>query len=169
MLFRSAEIIRVKTATEEKANRHHHDELKRQCSRFDIQIQELRTIIEGRDCKIKELETEQAELTARLECLSKTAATFEGTKQGAENIIKSQAENIELLEALLRVERETSEAKTKALIKELQQERLENYAKEQASTEMRRDIVLLLPKLAARRNKSYAPEQAPANSCNNAA
>ena len=164
-----AEILRVETATEEKANRRHRDELKQQCARFDAQILELRTTVAERDRKIKDLETAQAELTANFECLSKMAATFEGAKQSVENKIRSQAENIEFLETLLRVERETSEAKMRALIKGLQQERLENYTKEQVSTEMRRDIVLLLPKLAARRNKSYAPEQDSSNSCNNAA
>jgi hypothetical protein len=164
-----AEKLRMETTIEEKANLRYRDELKQQSWLFDIQILELRTIVAGRDRKIKDLEAAQAELTARFECLSKTAATFEGTQQIAKNKIRSQAENIEFLETLLRVERETSEAKMRALIKEFQQERLEHYAKEQASAEIRKDTILVLPKLAMRRNESYAPEQNASISCDNAA
>ena len=163
------EKLQMETAIEKKANRRHRDELKQQCARFDSQIRGLRMIIAARDRKIKNLEAAQAELTARFECLSKTAATFEDTQQHVQKKVKSQAEQIEFLETLLKIERETSEAKMRTLITEFQQERLEHYAKEHVSAEMRKDIVLLLPKLAARRNESYAPERDSSISCNHAA
>jgi len=161
--------IQVAVATEEEAYQRHRDELKRQRARFDNQISETLATVAGRDRQIKDLEAARAELTARFESLSKVAATFEGIQQRAQEENKSQAEQIEFLETQLKVEREISEVKMKALIAEFHQERLGHYAKEQASAEARKDIVLLLPKLAARRNGFQASEQDYFISSNNVA
>ena len=161
--------LRVEKEVEEKINRQCRDELSQQRTGFENQIKALRKSVAERDRKIEGLEVAQTELTLRIECLSNTAATFEGAKQSAKNEIKSQAKTIEFLETILKVERETSHANMKALVDEFRQERMEQYAKEQASAQIRKDIFRLLPKIAVRRSESYRPEQRSSISRDNAA
>jgi hypothetical protein len=62
-----------------------------------------------------------------------------------------------VLEALLKVERETAEQKIAELTSALEQERVARADAERTSTTMRKDIVHLLPKLVARRDGTPAP------------
>jgi hypothetical protein len=62
-----------------------------------------------------------------------------------------------VLEALLKVERETAEQKIAELTAALEQERVARADAERTSTTMRKDIVHLLPKLVARRDGVQAP------------
>jgi DNA-directed RNA polymerase subunit F len=116
-----------------------------------------------------DLKKAHAELAARCDGLSKKVTSLEDTQQNVQETIKSQAEYLEFLETVLRVEREASEAKINELTGEFQRERLQLHAKEQASAEIRKNIVQLLPKLAERRNGHTESEQDDFIARNNAA
>jgi chromosome segregation ATPase len=164
-----AQRLRIETAFEERLKQHHRDEIDRLNGYFDIQILELKKIVAERDRKILDLEAAQTELVARFKNLSKTAAAFEGAHENAKNALSRQADNINVLETLLRVERETSNAKMRALIQHFQQGELEQSAKEPVSAEIQKHIALLLPRLAMRHKESYASVQNEPTPCENAA
>ena len=147
-----AEAIRIAELAEEKANLHYRDKLKQQIAHFENTISQIQAVVAERDRKIMDLEKARTELAARCDGLSKTVNSLEDSRQHAQESLKSQAEYLEFLETVLRVERETSEARINELTEEFQRERLQLQANEHASAEIRKNIVLLLPKLAERRD-----------------
>ncbi len=65
---------------------------------------------------------------------------------------RRQAEHTAFLETVLRVERETAEAKIKELTEKLEDERLQRTATEQVSAAMRQEMAALLRQFATRRH-----------------
>ena len=126
--------------------------------RFEIEVARLRRLLEERDKQVDTLEAAHTTLSRRCEGLTVTATALEVEKKITDENLKSQAELIQVLEALLKVERETAEQKITELTLALEQERTARAASERISATMRKDIVQLLPKLVARRSLPAAPQ-----------
>jgi tropomyosin len=147
-------------AAVEEANQRHRSELNRRSMHFEEQIKKFESMIADRDTEIKNLQMECAKADMRNDDLARTIASLESDRQQAQEKIDSRASHVEFLETVLKVEREESEQKIADLTVELERARLKHSAAERATAEMRKDIVLLLPKLAARRSR---PEPQEAN------
>jgi hypothetical protein len=105
------------------------------------ELNEQRSISENR---IKEIESAGANQNMRI--------------KGLEEERDRLAKRVGVLEALLRSEREAAEFKIQELAEELQRERVDHSIADRASAAMRKEIVFLLPKLAAQKKQSDAPE-----------
>lgn len=154
---KTAETIKLAAAIDE-ANRRHRIELNQQSELFEKRIKKIEAVAAMRDTQVKDLETTRLDLAMRCQDLAKTVDALASTQQDAREKIEYQVKHIEALESLFRVERETAERKIMELKAEMERERLEHSAAERASAAMRKDIVLLLPKLAERQNRPYAAE-----------
>ena len=156
-------------ATIKETNRRHRDELSQQDVQFRIQIKKLEVMLAERDMRLKELDKTHSELVEQYDGLAKTLDSLESTERSAGETTKSQNNMVELLETLLRVEREAAEIKIKDLTAELKRERSHRSAAASSSAAARKDIVLLSPKLAARRSRANEHELDTSTSQNNAA
>jgi len=156
-------------ATIKEANRQHCNDLNEQDAHFRIQIKKLEAIVAERDMRLKELDKTHSKLVERCNGLARTVVALESTKRTAGERTKSQNDLVERLETLLRVEREAAEIKIKDLTAELQRERSARSAAETSSATAQNDIVLLSPKLAARRSRANEYEDDTSMSQNNAA
>jgi hypothetical protein len=151
------ESARVAAAVEE-ANRWHLNKLNRRSMHFEEQIKKFEKVISQRDIEIENLKLAHAKAEARCDDLAKTAASLEKTQQYERKKVEWGAEQVEFLETVLRVEREASELKVAELTAELRRARVEPVTAERATGAMRKDGVLVLPKLAARRGRLDAIE-----------
>lgn len=156
-------------ATIKEANRRHCNELNEQDAHFRIQIKKLEAIVADRDMRLEELDKTHSKLVERCNGLARTVVALESIKRTAGERSKSQNDLVERLETLLRVEREAAEIKIKDLTAELQRERSARSVAETSSAAAQNDIVLLSPKLAARRSRANEHEHDTSMSQNNAA
>jgi len=156
------------TAIEEANTRHRH-ELNQQRAHFDNQIKKLEGVVAKRDMLLKDLEIARAGFAERCNDLSKTVSVLESARQFAQERIELQTGHIQALETMSRIEREAMELKIKELTVELQCERVERSVAERMSAAIRKNIILLLPRLAARRNPPLSREQEKFVPHNNAA
>jgi chromosome segregation ATPase len=155
------------TAAIEKAARLHGSELDQQTAQLKDKIRILEAAAVERDLQVRALEKARTNLANRCDDLTKSVEALESVqKNGREKVI---SQSVEVLETLLKVEREAAEIKIKELTAELQRERLEHSAAERASAGIRENIVRLLPKLVELRNRSASPEADASISSNNAA
>src|SRR5664279_1392923 len=164
-----AETIRLTTAIEEEANTRHRHDLDRQRAHFESQIKKREGIVVERDMLLKDLEIAHAKLAEHCSDLSKTVTALESTRRLAQERIELQTGNIQALETLFRIQREALELKIKELTVELQRERVKHTASARTSAAIRKNIVLLLPKLVARRDLLLSREQEKSVSHNTAA
>jgi len=153
--------------TIEDANRRHRDELNQQSAYFKEQITGLEGVAVERSRQIKTLQESEARLASRCESLDQIVHTLQHEKKCAQGKYGSHA--VEVLETLLKVERENAENKIRELTAVLQHERVEYFNTERTSAGIRKNIVLLLPKLAALRSADASSELDPATHRNNAA
>ena len=112
-------------AAAERQKQRHRVELNQLKSGFESQIRKSETLVVSQDVQIK----------------------------GLEEVRDRAVKRVEILEALLRSEREGAQFKIKELTEELQRERLGHSAEDRAAAAMRKEIVFLLPKLAARKDQ----------------
>ena len=148
------EKIRLAAAIED-ANRRHRNELAKQTEHFENRFKQIKAVVEQRDMQIKDLEQARLEIAARCDDLAKTVGALEAARHYTQEKFESQAKLVELLESLLRAEREVEKLKIAELTAELDRERLAHAATQRATEAIRKDIGLLLPKLAVR---GYRPE-----------
>jgi chromosome segregation ATPase len=143
----------------EEENTRHRRELNEQRAHLNSQIRNIEGAIVERDAKLKDLKLERARLAERCHDLLKTVNALENTRQCTREKIDFQTGQIQAFETLFSIEREAMELKIKDLTVELQQKRLEDSAAECRSAALRKNIVLLLPKLVARGNPPTSREQ----------
>jgi|SRR5450631_249555 chromosome segregation ATPase len=154
--IKASEKIRLATAIED-VSRQYHNELNQKSTHFKNQIRMIESIVAERNAQVVEIEEARAKLTYRYDDLAKIVDTLECKQQLTQNKIESQISTIEVLETILSVEREAAELKIGQLTAEFQRGCLEHAAVERASATMRKEIVLLLPKLAARQDETSRP------------
>jgi chromosome segregation ATPase len=151
----------------EEVNERHRNELDRQSSQFKEQIRKTDESAIEQSRQVQNLEESRAALSYRCDDLCKTLDTFESDKRNTREKYESQA--VEVLEVLLKVERESAENRIRELTAELDRERAANLDTERASAEIRRNMLVLLPKLAGLRSLSSSAKRDPSISQNNAA
>lgn len=147
------------TEAEEKVDQRHCEERKLQVAGFEKRLAGAQALIAERDRQIETLEKAYAELAGCCDGLSRQIVALEDAQQQAGVALHSQSQHIDFLETMLNVERDNAQATLKALVAEFDRERQEIADRERQSAEFRKNIVLLLPKLAARRPAEAGPEQ----------
>lgn len=90
-------------------------------------------------------------LAKRCDELAKTVAALESENSDIKIKLSAQGEHTTFLEAVLRVERETAEARIKELTEKLEQERQQRAIADRASSAMRQEMAILLRHIARRR------------------
>jgi hypothetical protein len=168
LAIKPEETARIAAAVDE-ADQRHRSELNRRSMHFEEQIKKFEGMIADRDAEIKNIQMARAKADMRCDDLARTIAALEKEQQQACEKIDSRANHVEFLETVLKVEREQSEQKISELNAELERARQKHSAAERATAEMRKDIVLLLPKLAARRSRPELSESNATVSQTNAA
>jgi ribosome-binding protein aMBF1 (putative translation factor) len=104
-------------------------------------------------------------LAKRCDDLAKVVAALESANQEANAKLATQGEHTTFLETVLRVERETAQARIKELTEELEQERLQRTATDRASSVARGEMAILLRHIA-RRQASAGEPQTPSSQLN---
>lgn len=99
-------------------------------------------------------------LAKRCDELAKTVAALEADNAEARSKLSAQGEHTTFLETVLRVERETADAKIRELNEKLEQERRQNVAGGEAASAMRQEMAALLREMTARRRAPISVETA---------
>lgn len=146
----AATAIQVASA-EERLQRRHESERKLRSQKNDRTFTELHALVAERDRRVRDLEKVCAELADCSAALSAQVTASQSELDRAMATIGSQASHIDFLDTVIKVTRDNSEATVKELIAEFDRERSQFAAKEQASSELQKNIVRLLPKLLERR------------------
>lgn len=142
------------TAALDEANRRQQDD----ATRHEAEIEDLNRKIEslfvdnGIQLKTRE------KLAKRCDELTKSAAALESERQETKSRLATQGEHTRFLETVLRVERETAEARIKELTEKLEHERAQRSAADDASAVLRREMAALLRHFAARRSQGELHE-----------
>lgn len=147
-----AEIPQAVAAAEVNAHRLFAYQVAQLREQHEQQLQDLRLKFAERERQKDQVEKAHAELVALFAALSDKIAGLETEKALAEEFIRTQASQIELVEMTAAAERENAKATIKELIVEFGREREQLQAQEKAAAEIRMNIVQLLPKLIARRD-----------------
>ena len=156
-------------ATIKDASRRHREELDQKSLNFKIQIRKLEVMLAERDKQFNALDRAHSKLVERYNNLANNMGAFERTERIAGEKTKSQNELVELLETLLRAEREASEMKIEELTAGLQRERSERSAAKSSTEAAQKDTVLLSPNFAARQSRIFEHELKASTSQTNAA
>jgi hypothetical protein len=165
---KSAEASNLRTAIKD-ANRRHRDELNQKDVQIKIQFKKFEVMLAERDMQLKALDKAHSKLIERYNSLSNNMDSIESTDRIAEEKTKSQSELVELLETLLKAEREAAAIKIKELTAELQRERAARTAVNNGPTAAQKDVVRLSSNPAARRLRVYEHAFDSSMSHNNAA
>ena len=162
-----ADLLKAELAAagEEKARLIAEMEATEQLRQDDSQRQ--RTIVEELNRKVETLFADNGvqmktreKLAKRCDELSKTVAALEADNEEARTKLSAQGEHTAFLETILRVERETAEAKIRELNERLEQERQQSAAGGEAASAMRQEMAALLREMTARRRAKVSAEPA---------
>ncbi len=140
----------------DEERRQHRAELMQQSVRFEIEIARLTRVLQERERQLETIHGAHTRVAKRYEELARSAETLESAQKTARDHVKAQTELTQLLEVLLKVERETAEGKIAELTAALAHERAARADAERASAAMRKNIGHLLPTLVARRGQEAA-------------
>ena len=135
------------TATIDEANQRRQDEDSRQSGMVEDLKQKVESLFVDHGIQLKTRD----KLAKRCDELTRTTAALESAQQESKSKLAAQAEHTRFLETVLRVERETADAKIKELTEKLEHERVQRSAADDASAAMRREMAQLLRQFAARR------------------
>ncbi len=125
-----------------------HPQLASQIKNLENRIRKIEGSLIARDEQINELKETNAMLSERCDELTHDNIILESGHKRAQEKLRLQSSNINLLESALRTGRETAEQKITELTGELQREREVHSVAERESAAIRREIALLLSKLA---------------------
>ena len=142
------------TAALNEAEHLRHDDAARQAATIDDLKRKVEALFIDHGIQLKTRD----KLAKRCDELAKTTAALESEQQEAKTKLAAQAEHTRFLETVLRVERETAEARIKELTEKLEHERVQRAAADEASATMRREMATLLRQFAARRLQPVAAE-----------
>ncbi len=143
----NAEIGRLTTVNDE-TERLRQDDANRKAAIIDELNRKIESLFVDHGIQLKTRD----KLARRCDDIAKSAAALESANAEATNKLVAQAEHTAFLETVLRVERETAEAKIKELTEKLEDERLQRTATEQVSAAMRQEMAALLRQFATRRH-----------------
>jgi chromosome segregation protein len=163
---RTAGSADLSAAIAEAKTRYYRDFDKR-TAQFEAETEKLARTLGAREDRIRTLEDENAQLTARCDGLARNAAEFEASKKQAEEKLEAQAAMVAFLDTGLQAEREATGRKIAALTAELQRERLARAAEAHEAAAVRREIGKLLPRLAREPAPANEPSEPAAGSAAN--
>jgi chromosome segregation ATPase len=135
------------TATIDEANQRRQDEDSRQSGMIEDLKHKVESLFVDHGIQLKTRD----KLAKRCDELTRTTTALETAQQESKAKLAAQAEHTRFLETVLRVERETADAKIKELTEKLEHERVQRAAADDASAAMRREMAQLLRQFAARR------------------
>jgi chromosome segregation ATPase len=135
------------SAALDEANRRHQDDTARQAAAIEDLNRKLESLFVDNGIQLKTRD----KLAKRCDELTKTSVALESERQEAKSRLATQSEHTRFLETVLRVERETAEARIKELTEKLEHEHAQRAAADDASAVMRREMAALLRHFAARR------------------
>ena len=139
----------IKELTETNTNLSERSDTANKSSvQFESQIRRLESTIAARDRQLNTLRETNSKLSERCDELTQTKVIFESAHKLAQEKLKFQADSIKSLESALRAEQESAEQKIDALTGVLHREREVSSVAERETASIRREIALLLPKLA---------------------
>jgi len=141
----------------EEIKRRHCNGMNEQRARFEDLLGQAKGAVAKRDQELKELEAAHSILAGRYDCVVGSVGALENAHQQMQDKIDAQARLIEALESELDASRETAERQIDKSNAELQRMRAEHAVAEHALEEICKDISLLLPDLAMRRNRTGKP------------
>jgi chromosome segregation ATPase len=150
LCVKTAECERLAAPIEDE-RRQHREELQELGGRHEIEVGRLTRLLSEREQQLDALQDAHTRVARRYEELARASKEIETAHKTASDHIRSQTELIQVLESLLKVERDTAQGKIAEMTAALAQERAARVEAEQASATIRKDIVQLLPKLMARR------------------
>lgn len=162
-----ADLLKAELAAagEEKARLVAEIEATEQLRQDDSQRQQ--TIVEELNRKVESLFADNGvqmktreKLAKRCDELAKTVAALEADSADTRAKLSAQGEHTSFLETVLRVERETAEAKIRELTEKLEQERQQNAAGGEAASAMRQEMAALLREMTVRRRAPVSVETA---------
>jgi chromosome segregation ATPase len=149
----NAEIGRLTTVIDE-AEQLRQDDADRKTAIIDELNRKIESLFVDHGIQLKTRD----KLAKRCDDIAKSAAALESANAEATSKLVAQAEHTAFLETVLRVERETAEAKIKELTEKLEDERLQRTATEQVSAAMRQEMAALLRQFATRRHLQDASQ-----------
>ncbi|MEJ2375157.1 MAG: hypothetical protein P8Y71_06930 [Pseudolabrys sp.] len=135
--------------TLEHARQSHADALARQAAQSGERIDTLNTALAACDQRIGALAAANDKLVERCDRLRNTGEAAETSRKHPQETVEAQAENIQFLETVLRVEREDAKRKSAELDAALARERNARTAAERTAAALRKDVVRLFSKLTA--------------------
>jgi len=118
------------------------------CIRLERRVEELEEQLAARDRRIRKLDGVIAKVGARYARLREAGRSLESERSQTCETLRSQADSITTLSAALRAERDVAERKLSELTGALESERARHAATEREAADFRREIALLLPRLA---------------------
>jgi hypothetical protein len=136
------------TAALDEAKRRHEADATRHEAELEDLNRKIESLFVDNGIQLKTRE----KLAKRCDELTKATAALESEKQETKSRLATQGEHTRFLETVLRVERETAEAKIKELTDKLEHERAQRAAADEASALLRREMAALLRHVAARRS-----------------
>lgn len=155
--------------TIKELNRRHCDELNKKDMNLKIHIKKFEVALAERDMQIKAIDKAHSKLIERYNNLASNMDALEGSGKISGEKSKNQNELVELLETLLRAEREAAALKIQELTAELERERSDRSAVNRGTAAAQKDTALFTPNFAARRSRAYAHELESSISQTNAA
>lgn len=164
-LARTAGCTDLSAAIEEAKTRYYRDFDKR-TAQFEAETEKLARALGAREERVRTLEDENAQLTARCDGLARNAAEFEAASRAAREQLESQAAMVAFLETGLQAERESTGRKIAALTADLQRERLARAAETREAATVRREIGKLLLRLACEPGQANESEPVAGSAAN---
>ncbi|MDO8875382.1 MAG: hypothetical protein Q8M24_10950 [Pseudolabrys sp.] len=138
------------TVAMREAEQLHRDDVSRKMAAIDELNRKVESLFADHSVQLKTRE----KLAKRCDELAKSAAALETENQEAKVKLAAQAEHAAFLETVLRVERETAEARIKELTERLEHERSQRASADRASSAMRLEMAALLRQFTARRRQA---------------
>ena len=135
----------------------HRHELKAQSARFEALLGRIKVVVAKRNEEIQSLKDAHSALEGRCNELVKSIEVMKSAEQRLQAKIDSRTGLVGILESQLRAEREHAERTIDELKAELQRVRSDHAGAERTLEEICKDITLLLPEFAARRNWGAKP------------
>ncbi len=156
------------TAAIEEAKARYYRDFDKRTAQFEAETEKLARALGAREERVRTLEDENVQLTARCDGLARTAADFEAANRTAQGQLESQTAKVEFLDAALQAERESSGRKIATLATDLQRERLARAAEAHEAATVRREIGKLLLRLACEPQQAGEAEPVAGSAANDA-
>jgi hypothetical protein len=153
------------SAEVEDARQLHRDDASRKTATIDELSRKVESLFVDHGIQLKTRD----KLAKRCDELAKTVAILDSANEEARNRLAAEGEHTTFLETVLRVERESADAKIRELAEKLEHQVQHRAIADRASVAMRREMAALLRQFAAQRQRGGGGEPEVPGSQQNAA